>query len=314
VNEKDRETLSDIVFDRPIDKSKSKLAENFRLFINKIDDWLKDHTADEFTILIDTLLDKIVLLPIECGSADDALTIFQTINNRGMSLSDADIFKAMLYKEVPEQQKQGFIDTWKELSDPDWLFRVYMHILRAEKGDITKEIGLRAFFAQRETLSDWANVIASLEKIHAITTGDLGDEKKWSKPYSLWGILETYPNQYWKYTMYVFLHKYGTFDEAVGFTIDDKKTKELTVLLEEMVRFYFIKGVVYNAVNTVKDTTFKVCTKIANSGDYLAEYRNGLTTNDKIEMSSRLSTNKIGRNYQRGLVLLASYLNSAQDT
>jgi hypothetical protein len=308
----DRDALTEIVLRSVPDSNKSKLAENYRFFVGKIDEWQGEHSADEFNKLIETLLYNIVLLPIECGSEDDALTIFETINNRGMPLSDADIFKAKLYHNVPAPRQSAFIEDWTKLANHDWLFRIYMHITRAEKGDISKEIGLRTYFAPKETLADWAKVIESLKKIHAIASDDYAGESDWSAAYSLWAVLSTYPNQYWNFPLYVFLHKYGAYNPADGFALDDEHIIELTALLEEMTRYYFIKGVVYNAANVVKDTTFKVCAKIASGGDYLAEYRSGITASDKAEMSAKLHDGKFGR-YQRGLVLLASYLNPSQD-
>ena len=307
----DRETLTEIVLGTVSDTNKNNLAENYRLFIEKIDEWRNIHTAEEFNKLIETLLYNIVLLPIECGSEDDALTIFETINNRGMSLSDADIFKAKLYHNVPIAYQSNFIEDWTALSNHDWLFRIYMHILRAESGDTGKEIGLRSYFTPRETLSDWEKVITSLKKIQAITFGGYGDDN-WHAVDSLWAILHTYPNQYWNYPLYVFMHENGVYSDSTGYSMDLERVEELTVLLEEMVRYYFIKGVVYNAVNTVKDTTFKVCAKISAGGDYLAEYHTGILPSDKSEMAVRLSSNKLGR-YLRGLVLLSSYLNPDQD-
>lgn len=308
----DRNTLTEIVLRSIPDTNKSKLAENYRFFIAKIDEWRSAHTADEFNKLIGFLLYNVVLLPIECGSEDDALTIFETINNRGMSLSDADIFKAKLYHNAPAAQQAAFIEDWTGLKNPEWLFRVYMHVLRADKGDTGKEIALRSYFSSRETLSDWEKVITSLKKIHAIDAGGYGDDEKWYTVDSLWAILNTYPNQYWNYPLYVFMHKYGTYDDETGYELETERVEELIVLLEEMIRYYFMKGVIYNAVNAVKDTTFKVCAKIVNGGDYITEYCAGITTSDKEEMSERINSNKLGR-YLRGLVLLASYLNSSQD-
>ncbi len=240
------------------------------------------------------------------------MTIFETINNRGMSLSDADIFKAKLYHNVPKEQQSAFISDWSALSKPDWLFRIYMHVLRASKGDTGKEIGLRSYFTPREIFADWETVLASLKKIHAIDTGNYGDDNDYSITDSLWAILKTYPNQYWNYPLYVFLHKNGTHDDMSGFALPHEKLEELNTLLEETVRYFFIKGVVHNAVNVVKDTTFRVCEKIANDGDYLSEYKTSITPNERAEMLARLEGNRYGR-YMRGLVLLTAYLNRSQD-
>jgi hypothetical protein len=308
----DKANLTEIILHSVLDTNKSKLAENYRFFIGKIDEWRGAHSADEFNRLIETLLYNIVLLPIECGSEDDALTIFETINNRGMSLSDADIFKAKLYHNVSKEQQSAFIADWSGLSNPDWLFRIYMHIVRASKGDTGKEIGLRSYFTPREMLANWETVLKSLKKIHAIDTGNYGDDNDYSTADSLWAILNTYPNQYWNYPLYVFLHKHGAYDDTNGFVLPNERIEELNILLEETVRYFFIKGVVHNAVNVVKDTTFRVCDKIANGGDYLSEYRIAVTPSERAEMLARLESNRLGR-YMRGMVLLTAYLNKNQE-
>ena len=83
---------------------------------------------------------------IKCGDLDDALTIFETINNRGMSLSDIDIFKAQLHKNAGQNSKE-FIRRWNEIENNyNDNFRIYMYILRAKDNITDKEIGLRPFF------------------------------------------------------------------------------------------------------------------------------------------------------------------------
>ena len=44
------------------------------------------------------ILNNCTLLPIEAEGQDTALRIFSTLNDRGLPLSDADIFKAQFYK------------------------------------------------------------------------------------------------------------------------------------------------------------------------------------------------------------------------
>jgi hypothetical protein len=310
----DAETLRKIVFDETDSIGNSKLAKNYIFFVGKIDEWRQQTglNSDTFNALIETLLYKIVLLPIECGSEDDALTIFQTINDRGMSLTDADIFKAKLYHSAPEEKRVTFVENWNTLSSPERLFRIYMHIVRANNGDTGKEIGLRAYFTDRKTnlLSNWEAVMASLKKINAIEAGYWLTEN-YGVIDSFWAILETYPNQYWNYPIYVFLHKYG-IEEDMGFTLPDDRRVELEMLFEESVKYYFIKGIADNSVNTVKDVTFRMCKKIASGDDYIAEFETGITVNDRREVSTKLKNGEIGR-YTRGIVVLTAYLNPKQD-
>ena len=46
------------------------------------------------------LLNQAILLPITADTQDTALTIFSTLNDRGLPLSDADIFKAKIYNQL----------------------------------------------------------------------------------------------------------------------------------------------------------------------------------------------------------------------
>lgn len=126
----------------------------------------------------------------------------------------------------------------------------------------------------------------------------------------LWNILYTYPNYYWNFPLYVFLHKYGEFD-GESFELPDERNDEFLQLLELTVKYFFVKGVVYNSVNYVKDAVFKACVAIEAENDYLEEYSK-ISEEDIVSFSLRIKNKQYGR-YLRGLVLLAAYLNPKQD-
>ena len=87
-------------------------------------------------------------MPIEAESQDTALRIFTTLNNRGLPLSDADIFKAQFYKLCnTKSEKDDFIEKWKALEEKsgrifrplngipmDELFTRYMYFIRSKQG------------------------------------------------------------------------------------------------------------------------------------------------------------------------------------
>lgn len=308
----DRDNLHNIILSGIDPVPKCHLLDNYKLFGEKIDEWwqLQGQTAAALNDLILTLLDNIVLLPIHCGSEDDALTIFETINNRGMSLSDADIFKAKLYHSIPKQQQNKFIEEWNALDNHDWLFRVLMHILRAQSGDSSKEIGMRSFFtAKSNPLSNYKQIIRSLKIIHAIDRVWYGNDEI----NALWQIMGTYPNYYWNFPLFVFLHKYGTFEDETGeFALLEEHMPQFLLLLNATVRYFFIKGVAYNSVNKVKDTVYRVCVDIEQENDYLSTYDANITKSDEINFTASLGADRL-RRYQRGIVLLCAYLNPRQD-
>lgn len=313
VLEKDKDYLYDIIFNNGDKTPNCNFKKNYIHFGEKIDEWWKEKklNGSELNELILTLLDQVVILPIHCGSEDDALTIFETINNRGMSLTDADIFKAKLHSYAKDD-KDEFIKGWTELESHEWLFRILMHINRAKEGDYGKEIALRTYFtnSKKNRLLDWKSVMNSLKLIYQI-------ENNWgptSNINTLWHILLTYPNYYWNYPLFVFLHKYGTLKNINGddeYSLPDKFINEFTLLLESTLKYFFIKGIVYNSVNSVKDTVFRVCAAIEKEENYLEKYAEHLS-NDYEEFEKRIISNQNGR-YSRGIVLLSAYLNPNQD-
>ena len=306
VIEGDKKNLEKIILEGRCDDENSRLNINYDMFKKKISDWKQGKTSDELNKLILTFLDNVVLLPILCETEDDALNIFETINNRGLSLSDADIFKSKLYAGIESSKRSEFIDEWNELYDPEDLFRILMYICRAQENDISKEKGLRSYFSSKTgRLQNPGDVMASLKKINAIIdtkTGIYND--------SLWNILENYPNQYWRYPLYVFLHKYLIWKKDGELYLPEEYYEEYKKLVMLTTAYYFVKGVVYNSVNTVKDTTFKVCAKMENNDDYLSEYIDNMGNDLKI-FYDKLKSADLGR-CKRGIILLSGFLNESQ--
>lgn len=306
VIEGDKKNLEKIILEGRCDDENSRLYINYDMFKKKISDWKQGKTSDELNKLILTFLDNVVLLPILCETEDDALNIFETINNRGLSLSDADIFKSKLYAGIESSKRSEFIDEWNELYDQEDLFRILMYICRAQENDISKEKGLRSYFSSKTgRLQNPSDVMASLKKINAILdtkTGIYND--------SLWNILENYPNKYWRYPLYVFLHKYLIWKEDCELYLPEEHYEEYKKLVMLTTAYYFVKGVVYNSVNTVKDTTFKVCAKIENNDNYLSEYIDNMGNDLKI-FYDKLESADLGR-CKRGIILLSGFLNKSQ--
>lgn len=127
--------------------SKSQYVLNYKFFITKIESFLSEYPSF-FPYLPARILSNCILLPIEAESQDTALRIFSTLNDRGLPLSDADIFKAQLYKNYKDKgEKDEFISEWKSLeqqcseifksspSPMDELFTKYMYFLRAKEGN-----------------------------------------------------------------------------------------------------------------------------------------------------------------------------------
>lgn len=94
---------------------RSRYADNYRYFESKIDAFLNEYPT-YFAYFPNRILANCILLPIEAESQETALRIFSTLNDRGMPLSDADIFKAQFYKYYASMgEKDFFILEWKNL-------------------------------------------------------------------------------------------------------------------------------------------------------------------------------------------------------
>ena len=244
-----------------------------REYFDRIDDKEKREFFDNF-------VGKIYLLPIILSDQDfdtarnKALTVFETINNRGMDLQDADIFKARLYEMALKTPTGGeaFIKEWHTLSDAckdlgitiDDVFRYYYHIIRGKEYIITSETRLRDFF-QKDIHSpfktgQYSTVMNSLRSIVEIlsrlqTMRDNGDEiSKWLQ------VLDAYTNQYPQYALvaYEFYNQDRNQDELINFT-------------QSMIRYCFRKG----STTSVKYEIYNIIAFIANGksiDEYVAPY------------------------------------------
>jgi uncharacterized protein with ParB-like and HNH nuclease domain len=73
---------------------------------------IKDETLPFF---IDWLIDNVHLVEITAYSDDDAYTIFETMNDRGLSLSATDMLKGFLLANITEENKRNTAAlTWKK--------------------------------------------------------------------------------------------------------------------------------------------------------------------------------------------------------
>jgi len=262
-----------------------------------------------------TILQKCIILPIECVTQETALTIFSTLNDRGMPLADSDIFKAQLYRNCDtEEKRKKFTQTWKDLTHTckranislDHIFRYYTHVLRARNNDKSKEIGLRSFYAdkkyERLKNSNLIEEIDALANFWLYINTDIEPDEDNTYTISISNrkylhCLFCYPNDYWKYVISVFFIKNRYSDT---FDLD------LNILLKKLTAFLFVKFIEAPTVNAIKDDIFAVCISIYNSNEFLTKF----TLNEEliIPRIEGYSSSKISK----ALLLLDAYLNPLQ--
>ena len=321
--EDDREALENLLEDKE-PCTNTRFSRNLETIQKKLDE-STDSGDMKLRDFIGFLLKKAVLLPIECDSPDSALRIFETLNNRGMPLTDADIFKATLYTNIPElTEKEEFVRQWNQLrrdveereTDIDNLFRIHMHILRAGEGDTTKEIALRKYFDDKkpDAFSDSMIVMNSLAQYHAIGHSEW---ECWEEYYAdhriWWTILQASPIRgYWQYPLFVYLVKRGQYDSGdnAQFKLPLERSCEYVSLIKDVTRYCFVIGVVHTA-NAIKTPIYKACIAIWNQERYVDPFQKEVTQGDVSTFHQKLESADYGR-YERPLVLVNAALHETQ--
>lgn len=195
---------------------KSTYAQNYRFFQKQIDDFLHKYPAF-FAYLPQRIMNNCILLPIEAESQDTALRIFSTLNDRGLPLSDSDIFKAQFYKFYSSKgEKDRFIQRWKALEEKtekifhpisgtpmDELFTRYMYYIRATRRQSdTTTIALRKFYElDKYALMYKDETLSNLEKLadfwNDVANQDV--EKFSTRVLRRLFVLSYAPNGMWRY-------------------------------------------------------------------------------------------------------------------
>ncbi|MBX7489995.1 DUF262 domain-containing protein [Helicobacter turcicus] len=220
-----------------IDKESKNLSlyeKNFIFFQNKIDELAKNKPSEWFDFCL-CLLNLCVILPIECDGRDKALRIFNTLNNRGVSLSPADIFKGLIFERKREEsEKNKFAKEWKELEskiqnsnylnkeDISFLFAQYEHIIRAEHKEVDTVIpGVLEFWTQKDRVN------SKKKKVNFAANEDLLKQDEtfefiqrlgefWCNPYDYlslkaqkyFAVLNIYQNKLWQMVVSVCFYKF----------------------------------------------------------------------------------------------------------
>lgn len=254
------------------------------------------------------LMRRVTILPI-VQSADGqedaenkALTIFETINNRGMDLEDADIFKARLYDSAyTKEQREEFIVMWVDFKadcdelklSVDDIFRYYSHIIRGRQRITSNEKRLREFFSNEpfsplKTLN-YKEVLEDLNKILSILKY-MNKERGESNDVGIWlQIINAYTNQYPTYALVVYLY-YNNVDT------DEEKHRFIS-FLQSLIRYCFYMG----STTSVKFNIYNMIKVIANKGEIDANYTD--VAPDYFSHLGRL---------QNAFALLAYYLDSKE--
>lgn len=291
-------------------------TENSKFFYNQLKEYAGNNATSFYKLCI-AILENCIILPVECGSFDMGLTIFSKLNDRGMSLSDSDIFKAQIYGMHNNRNK--FIKDWKNLSEEvedanislDDVFRYYMHIIRAENNIVDKEIGLRKFYSEKsysifKERKNIINDLISLAKFWKVINNfsfDIGNNIKLNyESMKYLHCLKYYSNEYWKAITSVFYYKNRN---------DKGFNKKFIIFLKRLLSFLFVRSIEGYTVNNIKDPIYRACISV-----YKGNYDSIFKEEDLSEFNSKNFKESIDNSnntkISKALILLKAYLNKSQ--
>jgi hypothetical protein len=247
-------------------EQKSNYARNYRFFQEKIDSFLSEYPS-YFAYLPARILGNCILLPIEAESQDTALRIFSTLNDRGLPLSDADIFKAKFYNHYTAKgEKDNFIEQWKTLEEitgrifrpiigtpMDELFTRYMYFVRARQGIKSSttealrkfyEKGKYAILKQDETLSNLKILVDFWNDVYSQS-----EERFSAKVRRKLFILNYAPNGMWTYFLTVYFLQNKNENELL-------EEKQLDDFLNKVIGFVWGFSFINPGVNALRTPVY----------------------------------------------------------
>lgn len=261
-------------------KSKSKYAENFRFFLEKIDS-MPHVLFDPFCRMLIDDKGRLKILFIKCDEQENALRIFNTLNNRGLPLSDADIFKGIIYGYQKDKDcKNRFAKQWRELEEKlkennlsiDTIFIYYSHAIRARNKDKSKEIAFRKFY-NKERLKD-EKLFLEIQELADFWCGDF-DDKISLRASQFFDVIDIFPNQYPKSLISAFY--FYCKDKNLDF-FDDKN---LLPFLSKTIANLFTIYINNSTVNAIKDPIFNAYVSLYENENLDFKIRTQDILNDK---------------------------------
>ena len=295
------------------DKSKDRYSLNYKLLIKLLDEYANNEPLN-FYRFTNNVLNKTIVLPIKADTQETALTIFSTLNDRGLPLSDADIFKAKIYNKLNEENKAKFVVEWKNLTlrsetaaeNIQKLFYYYMFYLRAMDNDKkTTTPGLRKYFAEdsfSRLFED--NLIQNLRDIlefWEVVNCREAKESKWTTNFSILSILDilsSYPNEFWKYPVIIYY-------------LENKNSENFEELFLIFLRKLFVNlfkvYIVSPTINSVKTSILNLNSSILHDEVLNFEFRN--VTEDELKNGIK----HLHRNAVRMLLKLLAYNTEEQN-
>lgn len=262
------------------EKAQDSYSENYKQLLELLEEKSKENALMIYQFIY-ALLNQVIILPITADTQDTALTIFSTLNDRGLPLSDADIFKAKIYNNLNKEEKQKFIEEWKELEEDSLrisesiqqLFYYHMFYQRALENDkATTTPGLRKYYsANKFERILKPNILNNLRQIlnlwKVISNKETLETESWSQNREILktlDILISYPNEFWKYPVVIYYLRYKDSKD-----FEDKFLSFLRKLYVELLKKY----IEIPTITAVKSNILKLNVEIINTDKPVFDFK-----------------------------------------
>ncbi|MFE4723901.1 HNH endonuclease family protein, partial [Streptomyces sp. NPDC056728] len=103
-------------------------------------------------LLRDVVLDHVSTVTVTCSSEQDAASIFETLNDRGLGLSTVDLLRNFVLRRAGEPEREEIVNLWGEILEQSKIVDVdefLRHYWTSRHGDIKSQ---RLYRAIRENL------------------------------------------------------------------------------------------------------------------------------------------------------------------
>ena len=305
------------------DNQTSRYANNFRFFLKKVDEFINSFPTFAKNLPA-RILNNCILMPIEAESQDTALRIFSTLNDRGLPLSDSDIFKAQFYqyyKQKSEDDRNEFIKDWKKLEETcekifhpitgtpmDDLFTRYMYFIRAKRDNNKSSTteSLRRFYErdkysvlkQDDTFENLKDLAQFWEDIT-----DQNRERFSEEVLKKLFILNYAPNSMWNY----FISVYYLANRTEDGKLDDEDFK---MFLDRTIAFIWGYAIIHPGVNALRTPIFAEMLNIVNLNE--VTFSDFKFDKDQTRSAILIYDFKNGRPITKSMLALRMMLNKEQ--
>jgi len=141
-------------------EDESNIRRAIEFFAGKIDSLTNEEVDD----VRKKLLNAVTIVTIDCPSQESAFRLFETLNDRGLELSEVDLMKNHLYQKIanePTINQEAVKQDWEDIIDDiryemDKPFRFFIHyFLFAPEPDVSSNISQNTLYDTfRELIDD----------------------------------------------------------------------------------------------------------------------------------------------------------------